>query len=94
MAAAEGGRGRAGRVALQQQLPQHHQRNDAHRDRDPAQEQRSLEASVGPQVALERAAGYATSPIAPVFSVFSHTISVPRISLTYAAAVIAHSSGP
>ncbi len=79
---------------LQQQLTRDHQRDDADRDRHAAQEHGTLEVAIGPQIALELPARQATSPIAPVFSVFSHTISLPWISLRYAVAVIAHSSGP
>ena len=72
---------------------QRDQRGDEHDDRQLAPEQAALEALVGRQLVLEVVA-HARSPTAPVFSVFSHAISARRSSATYAAAVIAHSSGP
>jgi len=75
-------------MALPQSDPQRDQRRRQHDDRELAPEQSALELLV----VLIRV--HARSPTAPVFSVFSQRISAWRISATYAAAVIAHSSGP
>ena len=72
---------------------QDHEAGDEQHDREHAPEQQPLEAGVGAQVRVEVVA-HANSPSRPVFSVFSHVISVPRSCLRYAAAEIAHSSGP
>src|SRR5262249_19002972 len=77
---------------LQEQGACEDRRRDDQQDRQEPQEQRPLEARVGAQIVVDLA--HARSPTVPVFSVFSHTISAWRSSLMYAAAGIAHSSGP
>ena len=56
-----------------------------------APEEPALEALARVEVVVR---AHARSPTAPDFSVFSQAISARRSSFTYAAAVIAHSSGP